>query len=124
MSQKPSTPKIEPLSLTVTDLTNLMNMAEASLKAAEFCHHLFGNNDVVQQRAIASDLQARFEREIVRQGLIAEERERLRVEKLEQEKRDKADAKRKEEEAAKTNSAKTGKEANSVPEVELETESG
>jgi hypothetical protein len=95
MSQRIQIPA--PLYLTATDLKNMMNMCEASIKAAEFAHHLFGLDEVVQARAIASGLQAKFEVEIGRQEMLHEQRRLDEIEKLEQKKRDDLEAAKREE---------------------------
>lgn len=126
--------QIQPLQFTTTDLANIMNMAEANLKVAELCHHLFGNDEVVQQRAIAADIQARCEKEIARHELIRQERAQKAQEDAEKKKREEIEAKRKAEaekksaaapapssppedpEPVKAESVKTESEAKSVPE--------
>lgn len=91
-----------PLSLTVMDLRNMMNMCEAGIKAAEFAQHLFGLDEVVQMRAISSNLQAKFEIEIRRQEILTEQRRLEEVQKAEQKKIEESKKKEPEPEPVKT----------------------
>ena len=65
-------PEIQPLRISTTDLRNLVMICENEIRLIEFSDVTFGVNGATQMRAIASNLQARFEQEIVRQEHLAE----------------------------------------------------
>ena len=65
-------PEMQPLRISTTDLRNLVMICENEIRLIEFSDVTFGVNGATQMRAIASNLQARFEQEIVRQEHLAE----------------------------------------------------
>lgn len=65
-------PEIQPIRITVADLQNLVAICENEIRLIEFSNIVFGVNGATQMRAIASNLQARFEQELARQAQISD----------------------------------------------------
>lgn len=98
-NQNQSRPQLQPMTLSVNDLHNIIRVCEAAIAVGEMTDKLFGLDTLIQTRAAASSIQAKCQVEIARQEMLA----RAAQEKAEADSkaRVEAEAKRKTEEASK-----------------------
>lgn len=65
--------EIQPMSLSLSELNAIARMAECHIVYAEAADKTFGSSGIVQTRAVSAMIQAKCEREIMRQQLMAHE---------------------------------------------------